>query len=262
MDRKGYIECNGAEIYYESKGSGETIVFVHGQALDHRMWRTQIGYFSKNYRCIAYDMRGYGKSSRIDGESYSMPDDLTSLLDQLRVDTFHLVGLSRGGRMAGDYIVSYPERVKSLTLVDAHISGLPIHDTYGAFKVVIRDAIKISDDAAKEEWKTSDIFAPIMNIPETRDEFLNMLADFEPYFWKNKNTEIIPSPLPSERLQEIKCPTLIIVGEHDVAHFQKVAKTLHASIPHSQYVQMKDVGHMANMEAPDQFNEIISDFLS
>ncbi len=257
----GFKKCNNAQIHYQSAGAGESIVFVHGQALDLRMWRTQMEYFSKNYHCIAFDMRGYGKSSRIDGTSYSLPDDLKSLLDQLGVEKFHLVGLSRGGRMAGDFIVTYPEMVKTLTLVDAHISGLPIHESYGAFKVQIRTAIQESDEQAKAVWKHSAIFAPIMKLPEVAPEFLAMLADFEPYFWKNPTLEIPPSPLPSERLQEIECPTLILVGEYDVPHFKRVAKILDEKIKNTKYRMMKGVGHMANMETPELFNHTLNDFL-
>jgi len=258
----GYVECNGAQIFYQSVGKGDTIVFVHGQALDHRMWRTQMEYFSKAYHCIAFDMRGYGKSSRIDGNPYSLSDDLRSLLDHFDLDQIHLVGLSRGGRMAGDFVVTYPEYVKTLTLSDAHITGLPIHESYGAFKVQIRTAIQESDEQAKHVWKTSDIFAPIMNLPEVAPEFLAMLEDFEPYFWKNPNVEIPLSPLPAERLQEIKCPTLVVVGEHDVPHFQMVARILHEKIANSTYQQLKDAGHMANMENPLAFNEALDHFLS
>lgn len=260
-EQKKFFTCNGAQIFAQIKGAGETIVFVHGQALDHRMWRTQMDYFSKYYQCIALDMRGYGRSSRIHGEAYSMPDDLVHLLDQLSIDRFHLVGLSRGGRMAGDLVVTYPGRVKSLTLVDAHITGLPIHETYGAFKKIIRAAVKVSDEEAKNEWKNSAIFAPIMKIEKTRDEFLAMLDDFEPYFWKTPTTEKTPQPLPADRLHEITCPTLIIVGEHDVTHFQEVANVLKQKIPNSKYVKMNGVGHMANMENPSKFNSILQSFL-
>jgi len=257
----GFITCNNAQIHYQSIGEGETIVFVHGQALDLRMWRTQIEFFSKKYHCIAFDMRGYGKSSRIDGTPYSNPADLKSLLDQLSIEKIHLIGLSRGGRMAGDFVVTYPEIVKTLTLVDAHITGLPIHESYGDFKVQIRTAINESDEQAKHVWKTSDIFTPIMKSPGVALEFLTMLEDFEPYFWKNPNIEILPTPLPAERLHEIECPTLVLVGEYDVPHFQMVAKTLDEKIKHSKYIMMKDVGHMANMENPDAFNQTLNDFL-
>jgi len=163
--------------------------------------------------------------------------------------------------MAGDFVVSYPKMVQTLTLVDAHITGLPIHESYGVFKVQIRTAIKESDERAKEVWKQSNIFAPIMKLPKVVPEFLAMLADFEPYFWKNKNVEILPDPLPSERLGEIDCPTLVVVGEQDVPHFQMVAETLHREIKNTQYVKMEGLGHMANMENPAAFNRLLEAFL-
>ena len=92
---------DGVKLYYEDGGSGVPIVFVHEFAGDHRAWEPQVRFFVRRYRCITYNARGYPPSDvPADGERYSQDrarDDIRAVLDALKIDKAHIVGLSMGG---------------------------------------------------------------------------------------------------------------------------------------------------------------------
>ncbi|HRN71221.1 MAG TPA: alpha/beta hydrolase, partial [Candidatus Woesebacteria bacterium] len=103
-------------IYYQYSDikSLETLVFLHGFSLDHRMWEPQIEEFSSKFNVLVYDLRGYGKSS-MPNQNYSHYDDLFHLLNHLDIKQVHLIGLSMGGRVAIDFTLEHPEKVKTMT---------------------------------------------------------------------------------------------------------------------------------------------------
>ena len=117
-----FADVNGTKLYYEFAGSGQAVVLVHGFTLDTRMWDDQFSILSQNYRVIRYDQRGHGQSDGIRGNA-ALYEDLQSLLDFLEIQRAHVVGLSLGGTVAADFAVLYPQRVRSLTLMDALVSG-------------------------------------------------------------------------------------------------------------------------------------------
>ena len=120
-----FVEVNGARLYYEDSGNGETLVLIHAGIADSRMWEGQLAAFARCYRVIRYDMRGFGRSEMGEGP-YAHHRDLHALLDALGVERAHLVGCSMGGRTAIDFTLEYPARVRSLVLVGSAIGGAEI----------------------------------------------------------------------------------------------------------------------------------------
>ena len=97
--QSGLAEVNDTCLYYEVAGTGPPLVLIHGFTLDTRMWDDQFEAFSKHYRVVRYDMRGYGQSALpVLGEDYSHVDDLRALLDHLGITKTHVIGLSKIGR--------------------------------------------------------------------------------------------------------------------------------------------------------------------
>ena len=84
--QQGFIPVNEGKLYYQKKGSGPVLVFLHGIFLDHRMWDKQVDYFSNGFTCINVDLRGFGKSSVPTNTPYSFHEDIKTLLDSLHVD--------------------------------------------------------------------------------------------------------------------------------------------------------------------------------
>src|ERR1700741_2112509 len=114
---------DGVQLYYEETGSGTPIVFVHEFAGDHRSWEPQVRYFARRYRCIAFNARGWPPSDvPQDAVSYSQAracDDIRCVLDQLKIDKAHIVGLSMGGLATLHFGLMYPNRAHSLLVAGA-----------------------------------------------------------------------------------------------------------------------------------------------
>src|SRR6266702_1908956 len=120
---------DNVKLYYEDSGSGMPIIFVHEFAGDCRSWESQVRYFARCYRCIAYNARGYPASDvPADGEHYSQDrarDDIRAVLDALKIDKAHIVGLSMGGFAALHFGFTYPHRARSLVVAGCGYGAAP-----------------------------------------------------------------------------------------------------------------------------------------
>ena len=118
--QEGFVDVPGAKIYYQdSGGRGAPIIFLHAFTGSAEVWEQQIPAFTRaGYRFIAYERRGFGRTvADAKGPASTGPDDLLALVDHLKIDKFHLVGTAGGGFVALDFVLSYPQRVRSFTLL-------------------------------------------------------------------------------------------------------------------------------------------------
>ena len=127
--QSGFIEVDGGKLYYEMAGKGDVIVLVHDGSLHNVTWDGQFLTFAENYRVIRYDRRGYGKSTYPE-KPYSDIEDLKSVFDFLDVKKAAVMGMSAGGRLSIDFALEYPEKVTSLVLVGAVLSGYSYTDHF------------------------------------------------------------------------------------------------------------------------------------
>jgi pimeloyl-ACP methyl ester carboxylesterase len=259
----GKADVNGTRLYYEVAGTGEPLVLVHGQGLDTRMWDDQFAVFAEHYRVVRYDMRGYGRSALPTGELYAPGEDLMALMRHLDILQAHVVGLSRGGRVAIDFALTYPQALISLVLVDAALGGFQ----WTAFGESLRE-VKVAwrtggREAACQRWLTDALFAPAWKIPAVAAHLTQMVTDYPGWATWAEGGCIRPLDPPAiERLDRIEVPTLVMVGELDLPDFRAIAQRLADGIPHAQSLVLSEVGHMANMEDPDRFNAVVLDFLA
>jgi pimeloyl-ACP methyl ester carboxylesterase len=120
----GLAEVDGGVLAWESAGEGPGVAFLHPGLWDSRVWDEQFGVFSKTYRVLRHDFRGYGRSSRPEpGKPYSHVDDLEGVMDAAGVDRAALIGNSMGGRVAIDFALEHPSRVSALVLAAPGLSG-------------------------------------------------------------------------------------------------------------------------------------------
>ena len=254
----GFAEVNGARLYYETTGTGEPVIFLHGNTLDARMWDDQFLVFAQQYQAIRYDLRGFGKSSPPNAAPFAHADDLNGLLMHLGLAAAHLVGLSRGGGIALDFAVEYPARVRSLTLVDTTLWG---YKGTASWRPVAEKAREAGWSAAKDLWLADPLFAPAMEQPAVAARLKQMVDDYSGWHWIHRGQERLPDPPTSERLDQIQVPVLAVVGERDLPDFHAIANLLAGQIPNARKVVIAGAGHMVNMEAPKQFNERVLSFL-
>ena len=265
---EGFVERDGGRLYYEVTGDGrEVVVLVHGFSLDARMWDDQVEALGQRYRVVRYDARGFGRSSVPEvGVPYSHADDWMAVLGKAGVgagEQVHVVGLSMGGAMSVDFALSYPAVLRSLTLIGSGLRGFkpPAHlppITPGIAEVAAAEGL----EKAKEAWLRLPLFAPALERREVGERLRRMVEGYSGWHWVHEDDPGIQPELPAaQRLAEITVPTLVLVGDRDVPRILAVADALEAGIKGARKVVLPGVGHMTNMEAPREVNELMLEFL-
>ena len=259
----GYADVPGARLYYELAGRGEPLVLTPGFSLDTRMWDDQLTPFADRYRVLRYDPRGFGRSSEPGSEPYSHSEDLRALLAGLGIDRAHIVGLSLGGGTAIDFALTYPESTHSLITVDSTLSGFPWSDAFIApIKACSAVARAESVEAARRTWLRHPLFTATHRDERALAALRRMVADYSGWHWLHRDPRQTPDPPALHRLARLTMPTLAIVGEHDMPDFHAIAGLVAERAPHASKVVLPGVGHLANMEAPEVFTEVVLGFLT
>jgi pimeloyl-ACP methyl ester carboxylesterase len=226
------------------------------------MWDSQFAYFAQHYQVIRYDLRGFGQSSLPTGP-YAHVDDLLALLDHLNLTSATLVGLSRGGSVALDFTLTHPQRVEKLVLVDSVLGGYRWSTEQRQLDQAVWEMARTAGiPAGKAAWLRHPLFAPALEQPTVTEHFAQMVNDYSGWHFLNRDLDQRLDQPAAQRLSEVHCPTLIVVGERDLVDFLQIAEQLADGIPGAQKILLSDVGHMANMEAPAVFNAAVLAFLT
>jgi pimeloyl-ACP methyl ester carboxylesterase len=246
-------------LYFECHGAGdEVVILIPAFSMDLRMWTAQVPMLSRSARVISYDLRGHGRSTA-PMEPYSAVDDLRGLMDELRVSTAHLVGLSNGARIALDFTLSHPSRARSLVLASPGVSGFTGGDF--SYMTPVITAVRAGDLVqAAELWAAT----PLMHIPNdsTAAGLIRTISVDNRSIWGHRSNPERPlSPSAIGRLHEIKVPVLVITGEADLPTLRNLADTVARTIPGASKVVIAGAGHMVNIAGPDAFNRAVYSFL-
>lgn len=262
-----------AKLYYEDTAPHDNekpvIYFAHGLLWSCRMWDEQVSALQDKFRCIRMDFRGQGKSA-ITKSGYdmdSLADDITALLNHLNVDAFHFVGLSMGGFVGQRLALQHPERLKKLVLLDTSADPEPEENLpgYGLLvkiasvagpKIIMRDLVKIMHGKTflKEAKKDKTAKARLKS-------FKQMMGANRRRSVKKTVSGVTEREGVFERITQIKQPTLIMVGDEDVATVPAKSQRIHMQIDGSKFVLIENAGHMSPMERPEQVNRLIASFL-
>jgi pimeloyl-ACP methyl ester carboxylesterase len=216
---------DGVKLYYEETGSGIPIVFVHEFAGDHRAWEPQIRYFARRYRCIAYDARGYPPSDVPEAERYSQDrarDDIRAVLDGLKLDKAHIVGLSMGGFAALHFGFTYPQRARSLVIAGCGYGAAPEKREQFANEAEAAAGTfeKAGMAQAAEAYALGPTRVQFQNKdPRGWEEFRNQLKEHSTE-GAARTMRGVQKRRPSlfdlvEKMQTITAPTLVITGDED-----------------------------------------------
>ena len=265
----GYADVNGAKLYYEVAGEGHPLVLLHAGIANLHMWDDQFSAFRDRYRVIRFDHRGFGQSHAPAGPA-SISDDVYGMLKFLNVDKAYVVGCSMGGGAALDFTLAHPEMVDGLVLVGPGVSGAPFEDDDAtkALEEEMVAAANVGDfDKANElemrEWVDGVGRTPDQVNPSFRAKASAMnLALYDHHDELNAIEWQRADPPAYPRLESVTTPTLVIVGDRDLSGIQQAVDALAARIPGARKVVMHDTAHLPSMELPDQFNQILGDFLS
>jgi 3-oxoadipate enol-lactonase len=260
--QSGYLEINGARLYYEESGAGDAVVLLHGFSLDARAWDGQFDLLSRRYRSVRYDLRGFGRSSMPRGAPYTHAGDLDELLARLATEKPVLVGLSFGGGLAIDFALTYPKTVRALVLVDPILGGFRWSDQESNhYRAVVRRAKENGIEAARQHWMRDPMFATTMARPDVAAAFAEFVAGYSGWHWLNEDPQRHLDPPAIQRLGDIRVPTLVVVGELDVPDIQGITDTLVQGIPGATKAVVQGAGHLSSMEAPGAVNTLVMEFV-
>jgi pimeloyl-ACP methyl ester carboxylesterase len=267
MTDSGFVETNGARIYYEADGSGHPLVLVHAGIANLRMWDEQVPIFARHYRVIRYDTRGWGRTETEQVE-FSNRADLAAVLDHLGEQSAFLLGLSRGGSIVLDFALDYPERTNALIVAAGGVGGFETEES--PEEEAIWQEAERHEQAHDWAW----------------------LADFETRFWvdgasqpagradpairarvhdwilttyeaeKNEGKPQRMDPPAAGRLADLRAPTLVMVGDLDERSTQLSCRHLAEAVPGARLELFRGAAHMLNLEQPEHFNRLVLDFLA
>jgi GrpB-like predicted nucleotidyltransferase (UPF0157 family) len=257
----GYAQVNGTRLYYEVKGEGEPLVLLHSGYTDMRLWDDQFDAFSKYFKVVRYDIRGFGNSDR-PGEKFSHYEDLKALLDYLNIEKANFIGVSMGGSIVIEFALEHPDYVNSLILSGASLNGFNITVDEASkvrselgMSIVTRDKdFDSSVDLMLKDpmWKQSN---PIAH-EHLKDMFMDTSLE-----WILGDIIQQANPPAAQRLSEINKKTLIIVGTEDSLPILEIAGFLQANITGAEKVFINSTGHLPNLDKPEEFNKHVLDFL-
>lgn len=252
----------GTPIRYWISGTDatESIVFIHAAFADHTSFDKQVGYFSKYYKVITLDLVGHGESVVIKkGDNINKTSDyIRRLLDDEGIDKAHLVGISIGSVLAQDFANKFPNRVDSLCCIGSYDinnfdRSIQKENSGQQMKMILKALISI-------KWfaQSNKLISAVT--PEAQDEFYQMNLRFKKSSFRYLSglSGLINRHKPMPR----SYPLMIGYGDNDIPLAIKTANMWHDSEPTSILVAFENAGHLVNMDVPDQFNEILHQFLT
>ena len=260
------MNVNNVNLNYIDTGNGdEVLVFSHGFLFSNEMFNQQIDYLKSKFRIIAFDHRGQGESE-ITKTGYTLEnlvEDAKQLIESLKLGKVHFIGLSMGGFVGLRLACWHPEMVKTLTILESsadkeETASKLKYKVLGAvvklfgFKIVCSSVMKIlygktflKDQARKDEraqWKNFLLNRNVSGSLKTLKGF-TARNDF------------------SEQLHNIKCPTMVLIGEEDVATPLKYSDKMNNLIPNSKLVKIPEAGHSSPIENPEFVSKAIEEFI-
>lgn len=254
-----FVASGNARLWVERGGDGPPVVFLHALCADRRMWAAQCAALAAQYRVVAYDRRGAGRTEHAD-ESWSFVGDLRAVLDAVAPDQpAILVGCSQGGRIAIDAALALPERVRALVLVAPAITGAPTP----SFTPVEQARVDAMDAAeAKGDVDALNAAEAHAWFDGPAQPFGRVGGDARALFFDMNRTVLsaavqgtqAAAPPAYDRVGRIGVPTLVAWGDLDFTYIGVNCRYLARSIPRAQAFEMTGVAHLPNLERPDEFN--------
>jgi len=263
---------DGIKLYFEETGSGTPIIFVHEFAADHRSWETQMRHFGQLYRCITFSARGYAPSDvPEDASRYSQiraTDDIAAVLDHLKIERAHVVGLSMGGFATLHFGFRHPKR--ALSLVVAGCGYGAEKDQREKFRAEVETVVAFLRKEGMPAFAEKYAYGPTRVQFENKDprgfaEFKQALAEHSSVGAANTQSGV-QGQRPSlydlvPQMKAMTTPTLVLTGDEDWPCLQP-ALLMKQTIPTAALSVMPNCGHTINLEDPDQFNRIVGAFIA
>jgi 3-oxoadipate enol-lactonase len=269
MPRSTTVSANGQELYCEVHGAGQPLVLVMGIGYDSSLWKLQqVPALSKQFQVIIFDNRDVGRSSTA-SRQYTiadMADDVEGLLDRLEIERAHLLGLSMGGMIGQEFALRHPRRLDRLVLSGA--GGAPARSAFDPIAVWAwlksRDASGETFAAEQLVWLFSTSF---LRNEAAVTQTLSLLASnpnpVTPAAYGRQAAAYLEHDV-LDRLRGVQAPTLVVGGEQDLLTPPWIVEEVARAIPGAEFQMLRGDGasHLLPLERPDEFNQLVANFLS
>jgi len=260
------IAVNGTELNYQDTGPAgrETLVFSHGLLMDLRMFDRQAEFFADRYRVVRYDHRGQGGSARPKVRSIDIETlyaDVVALIEHLGLAPCHFAGLSMGGYVGLRLAARRSDLLRSVILLDTSAGAETDVAAYRKLNLVAR---WLGPRPVAGRVLPILFGRTFLHDPARADELAvwrQRLLGVDRSIWRAVNGVIERSGMYDE-LSAVAVPTLVVVGEEDMATPPEAAERIHAAISHSTLVRIPRCGHSSAVEAPEAVNRAIADHLA
>ena len=254
------VRANGLEIAYERAGEGPPLVFVHGAAADHRMWRPQLSALADEFTVVAWDEPGAGGSSDVptDFRLEDYADCLAAVIEALALGPVHVAGLSWGGTVVLELYRRHPGSVATLILVDTYAGwkgSLPEEE--------VRARVAGLHQMLAAPAQEFDPTLPGLFADDPPAEFVPLLEEMAAAVRPHSlRTQLLLMADADQRdlLPRVAVPTLLVWGELDARSPLSVARQFEEQIPQTEVVVIAGAGHVSNLERPEEFNGAVRSF--
>lgn len=261
--RPAWVDVDGGRLWAEAGGTGDSLLLIHGWALDHRMFARQMEALRASMNVIVYDRRGFGRSTAPPDLAREL-DDIDRILAHFRIADTHVLGMSQGGRIALRYAVSRPDRIRSLLLQGPAVDGLAVEEANGE-RLAIGEFVELARDGRLDEVKRRWKAHPMMALgagfaEETRlidrivDDYSGRdLVDYRPEAYAF-DVDVLA------RLGELDVPILLLTGAHETRARRAHARAILARARAGREVLFPDSGHLCNLTEPVRYNAEVLGF--
>ncbi len=241
-----FLEIYDTQVYYEEYGEGTPLLLLHGGGGSILNFANVIPSLSKKFRVITVDSPGHGRSQQADTLSYQLLTDyFSSFIDKLKLDSTYVLGWSDGGVAAYLLAADRPEKIKRIVSVGAQFGF------EGYAQETIEFVTNLSPEYAEQNWGTwVEDYEKLAYEKNTWGRFVKNLSKM----WKQ---EVF---VPSEKVEKIKCRSLIVLGDRDAISLEHGIK-MYNSIEGSEFLVLPNTSHMIFYEKPDLMTEIGLEFL-
>ena len=258
------VVSNGCRINVRTEGSSAApwLMLSHSVAADLTMWDWVSDGLAEDFQLLRYDTRGHGGSEAPAGD-YTMDmlaDDAAGILDTLKIDKVHFLGLSLGGMTGLGLALNHPDRLASLIVADARAQANPGYsDSWRQrSEAVDKQGIAAIVETNLERWFTERFRR---NDPDTMDQVRAIIRRTSPVGYRGCAAALAGLNY-GERLKDIRLPVLYLTGSDDQGAPPDVMKAMQKATPGSGYVEIPNAGHISCIEQPEAFGEAVTSFLS